>query len=296
MSTSEDSTLDRLRRDLREFARLSEASYEPAVVDPVLAALADLWTGSWIGVRTTTHPVGQREVSVRLMNSSPDADPVGRLRAAGLLTFTGHPMERLLAAISAAVPVRWGVDLAVASGVQKVWLVFPELLTVQRMLEFPDLPAAAHAHAVHLARYGGDIGMMAVDFVSHTMNWYSRVFAPGHLGPADIATILRELNFASAADTELALLARTFNVYRTFSWDAPGMRRICFPVRTDAIGFPAGVDPVLDRFVAGAPYADTGSRGFVFYAAYGPTGRYFKVQADYTSTRHAAFPGGTRPS
>ncbi len=295
MSMSAGLTLDRLRQDLREFARLSEVRYVPAAVDPVLDALADLWTSSWIGVRTTTHPVGQREVSARLMNSSPSADPVGTLRDAGLLTFTGHPMERLLAEIPAAVPVRWGVDLAVATGVQKIWLVFPELLTVQRMLEFPDVPAAARVHAEHLSRYGGDIGMLALDFVSQTMNWYSRVLAPGELTPADITTILRELGFAPAGDEELALFARTFNAYRTFSWDSPDMRRICFPVRSDAAGFPTHLDPVLERFVTGAPYADTGPRGFVFYAAYGPTGRYYKVQADYTSARSAAFPGGTRP-
>lgn len=295
MSTSTTLTLDRLGQDLREFARLSEARYVPEAVDPVLDALADLWTTSWIGVRTTTHPVPRREVSVRLMSSSPSADPVGTLRDAGLLTFTGHPMERLLTAIPAAVPVRWGVDLALATGVQKIWLTFPELVTVERMLEFPDMPDAARAHAAHLSRYGGDIGMMALDFVSHTMNWYSRVLAPGELTPSDITAALRELNFVPASEEELALFARTFNAYRTFAWDSPDMRRICFPVRYDAAGFPTHLDPVLERFVAGAPYADSGPRGFVFYAAYGPTGRYYKVQTDYTSALNATFPGGTRP-
>jgi aromatic prenyltransferase len=136
---------------------------------------------------------------------------------------------------------------------------------------------------------------MAIDFVSRTMNWYSHVLAPGELTPSDIVTILRELNFAPAGKEELALFARTFNAYRTFSWDSPDIQRICFPVRSDAAGFPTHLDPVLERFVTGAPYADFGPRGFVFYAAYGPTGRYYKVQADYTSALNATFPGGTRP-
>lgn len=54
-------TLDRIRQDLQEFARLAEVRYDPAVMDPVLAALEDLWTTSVIGVRTTTHPVAQRD-------------------------------------------------------------------------------------------------------------------------------------------------------------------------------------------------------------------------------------------
>ncbi|MCM6774237.1 hypothetical protein NDR87_12215 [Nocardia sp. CDC159] len=294
MGTSVVSTLDQLRRDLREFARLAEARYEPAQVDPVLDALAELWTSSWIGVRTTTLPVGQRGVNARLITSDELADPVGTLRAAGLLSFTGHPMERLLAEVSAAVPVRWGVDLALASGVQKIWLVLPELISVERMLGFTGIPAAARGHADHLSRYGGEIGMLALDFASRTMNWYSQVFPPGRLTAGDIVTMLRELDFVPPADEELAVLGHTFNVYRTFAWDSPRMRRICLPYRCDAQSFPK-IHPLLDRFVAGAPCAIGGPRGFVFYTAYGPTGRYYKVQADYTSPRLATFPGGTVP-
>jgi aromatic prenyltransferase len=296
MSTSVGLTLDQFRRDLREFARLAEVRYDPSVVDPVLDTLTDLWTSSWIGVRTTTHPVQQREVNARLMNSGEFADPVSRLRAAGLLEFTGHPMERLLAEIADTLPVRWGVDLAVGRGVQKIWAVFPELVSVERMLELPGIPAAAREHAAHLNRYGGEIGMMAVDFVSHTLNWYSKVFVPGQLTPADITTMLAELDFVAATDEELAILGRTFNVYRTFSWASPRMRRVCFAVRCEAATFPVHLDPVLERFVGGAPYADTGQRGFVFYSAYGPAGRYYKVQADYTSARNVTFPGRTAPA
>ena len=50
--------------------------------------------------------------------------------------------------------------------------------------------------------------------------YWSRVFAPGTLAPTDIAGILAELDF-TPADAELALLGRTFNLYRTFSWTAP---------------------------------------------------------------------------
>lgn len=289
-------TLDRFRQDFSEFARLAEARYDPGVVDPVLEALAELWTSSWIGVRTTNHPAAKREVNARLMNSSATADPVRTLRDAGLLTFTGHPMEQLLADISAAIPLRWGVDLSMSSGVQKIWLVFPELVSVDQMLAFPGIPEAARGHATHLSRYGGEIGMMAVDFISHTMNWYSRVFNPGDLTAADITKMLAELDFAPATPTELAILERTFNVYRTFSWASPQMQRICFPVRRDAATFPTHIDPLLTRFVAGAPYAGTGPRGFVFYTAYGSTGRYYKVQADYTSAQHATFPGGNAPT
>ncbi|WP_433724333.1 aromatic prenyltransferase [Nocardia sp. CA-129566] len=296
MTASATLTLDRLRTDLREYARLAEARYDPAVVDPVLDTLADLWTNSVVGVRTTTHPVPEREVNARVMHPGAPTDLIERLRNAGLLTYTGHPMEQLLAEISAAVPVRSGVDLALAGGVQKIWLVFPELLEVEQILGFSGIPDSARANAEHLTRYGGQIGILAVDFDARTTNLYSNVFAPGTLAPADIAGILAELDFAPADDAELELLGRTFNLYRTFSWTSPRMQRICFPVRCDASSFPTHLDPVLNRFVDGAPFADPDTRGFVFYAAHGPDTRYYKVQAEYAAARQATFPGGTAPS
>ncbi|WP_169814287.1 aromatic prenyltransferase [Nocardia mexicana] len=288
-------TLDRIRQDLQEFARLAEVRYDPAVMDPVLAALEDLWTTSVIGVRTTTHPVAQRGLNVRLMNSGPGTDPVTALREAGLLEFTGHPMEQLLTDIPAAVPASFGVDVGVARGVEKIWLMFPELISVERILGFAGIPEAARAHAAHLSRYGGQIGILALDFTSRTMNLYSQPFAPGELTAADISTILADLDFVAATDEELALLGQTFDLYRTFSWTSPRMQRICFPVRYDDTSFPRHLDPVLDRFVSGAPYAGTGPRGLTFYTAYGPNDRYYKVQAEYTSTAHVTVPGGRTP-
>ncbi|WP_433755541.1 aromatic prenyltransferase [Nocardia sp. CA-135398] len=288
-------TLDQLRKDLREYARLAEARYDPVIVDPVLETLADLWTNSVVGVRTTTHPVGEREVNARVMHPGEPTELIEKLCGAGLLTYTGHPMEKLLAEISAEVSVNSGVDLALAGGVQKIWLVFPELLSVERVLGFAGIPESARAHADHLSRYGGRIGILAVDFDARTMNLYSNVFEPGHLTTADITGILAELDFTAPTDTELALLARTFNLYRTFSWTSSHMQRICFPVRCEPSSFPTHLDPILARFVAEAPFADPETRGFVFYAAYGPTNRYYKVQAEYAGVRVATFPGGTAP-
>ncbi|WP_157514023.1 aromatic prenyltransferase [Nocardia concava] len=295
MGTSELVTLERIRRDLQEFARLAEAPYEAAAVDPVLDALEELWTTSILGVRTTTHPVPRRRLNVRLMNSGSGADPVTTLREAGLLEFTGHPMEQLLTEIPAAVPVLFGVDVGVAQGVEKVWMMFPEPISVQRVLAFPGIPDAARTHAPHLNRYGGEIAIMALDFASRTMNLYSQVFAPGLLTATDITTILADLEFAPPTDEELSLLRQTFNLYRTFSWTSPRMQRICFPVRHQPATFPTHLDPVLARFVSAAPYAGTGSQTFTFYTAYGPTDRYYKIQAEYTSPRHIPFPGGTEP-
>ncbi|MFC9433600.1 aromatic prenyltransferase [Nocardia sp. NPDC057030] len=285
-------TAEIFRRDMREFARLAETRYDPVVVDAVLDALGDGWADAWLAVRTTTHPVPVRQVSARFMNLPTAADPVGKLRAAGLLEFVGHPMEELLARVSAEIPVDWGIDLAVDRGVQKIWTAFPDLISVDRIVGFPGMPAAALAHARSLTRWGGGhIALMAVDFVNRTLNLYSQILAPGQLTAADIATILRELDFVAADEAELAAVGLPYTVYATFDWTAPNVRRICFPARYTAESFPS-MDPVLTRFVAGAPFAGPGPRGFAFYAAYGPAERYYKVQADYTSAARQRLPGG----
>ncbi|PXX71207.1 aromatic prenyltransferase Orf2 [Nocardia tenerifensis] len=282
-------TAEILRRDLREFARLAESRYDPGVVDAVLAALDGVWGDSWLAVRTTTHPPPARQVSVRFMNLPASADPVGRLRAAGLLDFAGHPMEQL---VSADVPVDWGVDVAIDRGVQKIWLVFQDLIEVDRILGFPGMPASARAHAEQLRRWSdGEFALLALDFLNRTMNLYAQILPPGRLGAADIADILRELDFVAADEDELAALGRPYTVYATFAWNSPRVQRICFPARYTAETFPA-IDPVLSRFVDGAPCAGPGPHGFAFYAAYGASGRYYKVQADYTSPLSHALPGG----
>jgi hypothetical protein len=241
--------------------------------------------------------VSERDVNARVMHPGEPAELVDRLRDSGLLTFTGHPMEQLLSDVIAAVPARAGVDLALSSGIQKIWLIFPELVEVDRLLAFPGMPEAARAHVDHLTRWGGRIGIMAVDFAARTINLYSQVLTPGLLSPDDIAAILAELDFAPAPAEELTMLGRTFNLYRTFAWDSPRMRRICFPLRCSPATFPTHLHPVLGRFLDKAPFADPTTRGFVFYIVYGPheSDHYYKVQAEYAAARHATFPGGAEP-
>lgn len=289
------STLDQFRTDLQTYARLAGVPYNPAVTDPVLELLSDDWTSSIVGVRTTTHPQSERDVNTRVIHPGDPSALLAKLREAGLLPRTGHPCEQLVDDICATETVRAGVDLALGSGIQKIWLVFPMVADVDHILGFPGIPESARAHATHLTRYGGQIGILAADFRAHTLNLYSQVLDPGTLTPADIGTILDDLDFAPAPAEELDLLTGTLNVYRTFSWTAPGMQRICFPVRCDAASVPTHLDPLVQRFVAEAPFADPNHPpGFVFYIAFGPDGRYYKIQAEY-ALGPTVFPGGKAP-
>ncbi|MQY30718.1 aromatic prenyltransferase [Nocardia aurantia] len=292
MSGSAVTTLDRLRADLRTYAGLCEAPYDAAVVDPVLETLADAWTNSVVGVRTTTHAVPDREVNARVQYPGPAPELIERLRAAEFLEYVGHPMESLLDAIL-GMPVAGAVDLALGRGVQKVWFVLGRTLPVAEALALPGIPDAARGHADHLERYGGQVGIVALDFPARTMNLYSQVLTPEVITAADITTMLADLGLVPATEAELALFAGTFNVYRTFSWDAAHTVRVCFPRRVEAGTLPGDLDPVLAAFATGPVAAP--ERRHTVYAAYGPADRYYKIQTEYTSTLGAAFPGGTAP-
>jgi aromatic prenyltransferase len=292
MGMSVVTTLDRLRRDLRTYADLCGAPYDEAVVDPVLEGFADAWTGSVVGVRTTTHAVPGREVNARVQYPGPAPELVRRLRSAEFLTYTGHPMEALLDAV-VAMPVAGAVDLALGSGVQKVWFVLGRTLPVDEVLRLPGIPDAARVHAEHLRRYGGEVGIIALDFPARTMNLYSQVLMPDVITAADITTMLADLGLTAATEAELALFAGTFNVYRTFSWDGPQVVRICFPRRVESATLPGELHPVLAAFATGPVAAP--DRRHTVYAAYGPADRYYKIQTEYTSTAAAAFPGGSAP-
>ncbi|RJO72530.1 hypothetical protein D5S18_22415 [Nocardia panacis] len=293
-------TLDRLRADLRTYARLAGTRYDPAVTEPVLTALEHAWTTAAVGVRTTTHPAAQREVNVRVMYPGALGALVESLGAAGLLPRRSDPrIMPLLDALCESLPAAVGVDLAIGSGIQKVWAVLPEIAEVGRVLELPGLPAAVRTHAAHLSRWGGRIGIVAVDFPARTLNLYSQVLDPALTG-ADIGAILAELGFGPASAAELAVLdGRAFNLYRTFSWDSPRPERVSFPVRCRPETFPTHLHPLLTKIVAEAPFADPDARrGFVFYAAYGPNGlHYYKIQAEYCPGLLApTFPGGVAPA
>ncbi|MBB5917672.1 hypothetical protein BJY24_006584 [Nocardia transvalensis] len=287
-----DVTREQLHADLREYARLAEVGYDPAVVNAVLDALGDeFWPQSWLAVRTTTHAVDERELSIRFVNLPAAANAPDRLRAEGLLEFTGHPMEKVLAAISATEPVQWGVDVGVTSGVQKIWASFPELIPVDRLLAVDGVPESARAHTGHLKRWGGDqLALIAMDFASRTMNLYASIQAPGQITPENIVAILAELGFVPPSEEELTVLASPFTIYRTFSWTSPNILRICFPARYFRDQFP-DLDPTLSRFATG-PVAGPGPHAAAFYAAYGPSGKYYKIQADYTSPMRFVLPGG----
>lgn len=280
--------LGKLRADLRDCAQAVEVPFNAPAVDRLLHTIGDLCTDAWLGMRTTGRPAGSRDLNLRVCYRHP-VHPVPRLREAGLLTFDGHPMERLLDEFVDTFPLWWGIDASVSGAVDKLWLIFDHGIPLADVLALPHLPPAIRAAQDHFDRARMDrVGLIGLDFGKRTVNVYSPVFEPGTLTRKTVTDIISGLGFSLPAKVELERNTQAFDVYQTFSWDEPGVRRLCFPVRYTAEEFPTYCHPVLKQFVEQAPFA-ADRRAFVYYATYGPSGGYFKVQSDYTGNHRDTF-------
>jgi aromatic prenyltransferase len=276
--------LAKLSVDLRRYSEIAGVACDSVGVDRVLDTLADLSVNASVGVRTTTKPVSVRDVNFRLLYPDP-VHPVARLCRAGLLTFDGHPMENLLDEVVDRFPLRWGVDASVRGVVDKIWVMFDGGVALEEILALPHLPHSVREARAHFDKSGLDcVGLLAFDFTSHTVNVYRKPFTSGTLTPGSVAEIISDLGFPLPSHQELEHDGRAFSIYYTFSWDTPGVQRVCFPMLYAGHEFPTYFDPLLKDFVEQAPVA-AASRSFGFYTTYGPNGGYFKVQADYVHNR-----------
>lgn len=280
--------LTKLRADLHNCAQAVDVPFNAPAVGRLLSTLGDLCAGAWLGMRTTSRPAGGRDLNLRVCYRQP-VHPVPRLREAGLLTFDGHPMERLLDELVDRFPLWWGIDASVSGSVDKIWLLFDKGIPLVDVLALPHLPPTVRAAQDHFDRIAMDrIGLIGLDFGHRTINVYSPVFPPGTLTYETVTNMISGLGFLLPTEEELERNTHAFDVYQTFSWDEPGVRRLCFPVRYIAEEFPTHCHPILKQFVELAPFA-ADQRAFVYYATYGPRGGYFKVQSDYTGNHRDTF-------
>ncbi|MCF6523710.1 aromatic prenyltransferase [Streptomyces sp. JJ36] len=273
--------LVRLVSDLRKYADLAEAPFDEAAVRKVIDIFPDLYAHATIGVRTTNHPVGQRDVNFRYVSDVPH-DPVERLTRAGLLIFEGHPIESLLTEVVETFPHWWGLDSAVSHGFEKLWAFFTGGVPLDDILALRHLPESARAHGKHLARFGLDrVFVLGMDFHHRSVNLYSPMQPPGSLSPVQVADMLGDLGLPLPDEEELRHDARAVQYYYTFSWEHARVHRLCFAIGAGPEDFPVHREPLLGRFAAEAPIAGE-KRNFIWNTTYGPGAGYLKMESDYT--------------
>lgn len=281
--------LDKLRTDLERYARIVDARYDGAFADRLINALHEVWKHAWIGVRTTTDATVARDVNLRVCYREP-LHPVRLLRAAGLVSFTSHPLEKLIDdVIDRRFPVFWGIDAPLRGTVDKVWMFFDGGVRLHQLRELAHLPRSLHAAQEYFDRNTtGRVGLLGLDFTRHTVNVYAPIFPPGTLTPDRVVRMVTDLGLVTPSPDEARRAANAFSFYQTFDMESPDILRLCFPTRCRPEEVPTYYHPVLANFVEHAPFA-TEHRAFLFYLAYGPHSRYFKLSSDYRANHHEMF-------
>ncbi|SDY43541.1 Aromatic prenyltransferase Orf2 [Amycolatopsis xylanica] len=280
------SPIEQLYRDIEHLADALGAVCERDRVMPCLAAFSEGFAGTGLAFRTTTKAGGTPELSYRYTGfGGPSPDPYPIALRHGLLPAPDGLVDKAHQDIARRLPVDlWGADFGTTTGIEKIYATFGvgDAQPVPRIAALPSMPIAIDAEAGFFARYGlGDVGLMAVDVRSRTVNLYFHP-APGTLTPGIVARMLGDLELAIPADEAVVRrCADAFSVYFTFSWASPRIERVCFPLFVSARELaPLTQNPILTAFAEHAPF-EAGPRYFVHAAAMTPVGYYFKLENIY---------------
>lgn len=271
--------------DLKRFADISEVPMDSEMVLKTLNLFEDIYSQATISVRTTTKPVGKRDVNMRYMEPHKDHDPFQRLVDAGLIVLEGHPVEKLVPVVMERYPIWWGMDVALSHGVEKLWPFFKTPVPIDEILSLPCIPDSARNYRDHFKKYAvnDNVYILAIDFTNKSMNIYPAIFPPGTFSPDRIGEMITELGFARPSDEELKQCSRAPHFYYTFTWEQPTIQRFSFAIPTSAEEFPVHWHPLCQKFIDNVPF-QSDHRMFCFSPTYGARGGYMKVEADYRGT------------
>jgi hypothetical protein len=286
ISFRRDIDYGQLKKDLETAAQIADVPYDGDAIESVLDAYKDYFSHSPMLFRTSTRPKGQRRINVRFIEIEVPIDPFPTAFANGFITRDDHPIFDLHDDIVADTPVAgYGVDVAVPSGLQKIWLFLSELVPLGEVLEIPHFPGSFKAHADFLYKYGfNSVEVVAFDYSSKSINLY---FIPQHYGalsPEKVTEMLGDLGLEIPSPEILGYCCRAVSIYPTFTWASDEVQRICFTVPAPMPDMmPTHLHPLLERYYANAP-VQSDRRIFMFSPTPSRDGLYIKIENDYTGT------------
>src|SRR5579875_2142600 len=212
-------------------------------------------------------------------------DPYRTAVSSGLIEDVDHPVSHLLTDIADRCRLNfYGVECGVVEGFKKTYAFFPldDLGKLSTLSTIPAMPRSVAEHARAFARNGMDerISIVGIDYRRRTMNVY---FMAGELDERTIRSLLSDLELPMPREPEfMEFIQNSFSIYPTFSWDASGIKRICFSsVSPDQDAYPSRLDAEINRFAKAAPYEYGGARVLVYGATITPSNEYQKLGVYY---------------
>jgi hypothetical protein len=280
--------IQELYQNIEIVADLVDVPVDRDQVRRILDVYREQFQWGAVSFRTTTKPVGKRELSVRYIDIEHDHDPYAMALEHGLLAKEDHPIDRFLDDARTHYPMMaHGVDIGVSHGIEKIWPLFNAALPVDDLFKLPSMPAAVKHYTDHFAKYDLKLfTLFAIDYYNKSMNIYFPIKYPGQYPPERCADMISDLGFTVPSPEELAINATTGIIYYTFTWESLKCERLSFGVPHVPVDqFPSHLHPVFERMCSKMPLVAPERKASI-QTAYLPDSRkdYLKIEVDYTGT------------
>jgi hypothetical protein len=276
---------DQFYSEIEQVAEFTETPCSREIFQPVIEVYQQQFNGGVASFRTTTKPVGKRELDVRYIDVMQPHDPYQMALDSGLYVETGHPMESLMREIQENCPVLgYGVDLSVSRGFTKIWTLFREIVPVENLLSLPSMPPAARNYTDLYAKHNlKRVSLIAMDFISHHFNMYFMFRNPETNLPDFAGNLISDLGFELPTVEEQGLFSHCGDVHFTFNWNTPNCERLSFVVlHTPETTFPKHLHPLLKRSVEDFPTLRDQRYASIQSSYSLKHGDYLKIEMDYT--------------
>jgi hypothetical protein len=290
MGTGKIRTIDALLEDLVATAELTGAPYSEATLRCVLEIFEDGFMNTSVQMRTTTKPVGRRDLCFRYLDLVSGVNPLDVAERTGLLTSTGHPLFGWLHRVRERFPaLGYGADFEACRGLVKVWYFIGGAYDPRALLELPHMPPSFRPSLPLLRELHLDaMTILAVDYAQGSINLYFRPSHPSHRSGELLARACERLGFEAPSAAAQAHAGRAGCIAFTYGWDAPEIERICFYVAGFSRDEVPDHHPHLRAFARQAPALVDDPR-FIVGWSHGRRGSYLKIEDDYTGDVSGVF-------
>lgn len=278
-----DRSVESLTQHLIESARMTEAPCSEAVLRRVLTTFEDGFTRRSVQIRTTTHPVGKRDLCFRYLDLASGRHPLEIAVAAQELKASDHPSFAWLPRLEERYQaLGYGADFEACHGLTKIWTFLAHAVEPRAFADLPQAPRGLRASLPLLRELHLDATtIVGVDYLQRSTNLYFRPSHASHTGPELLGAACRRLGFAAPSEAALAHAMRAGCIGFTFRWDSADIERVCFYVAGHAREQVPDHHPLLRLFAERAPAVAADPR-FILGWSHGRGGAYFKLEDDYT--------------
>lgn len=272
---SEITELADLYSAIEESARVLEVPYSQDKVRAVVTAYEDAIPNAPIAFKIGTGQRFSGEVDWRFSVPLGDVDPYTVALAHGLLESTDHPIASLLLeAVEQCNVSSYGIDFGAASGIKKMYVVFPpdDMEHLSTLRDLPSIPAAVAENYDIFIRHGMDgklVPTFAIDYRHRTVNLYWNFMGPHAvtLAPDDVRSVLRDMELPEPSAELLKLSEQAIGAYVTLSWDSSKVERFSFTILAkDPSDLPVPMEPEIEQFQAGFRHLADDDK-FLYYVA-----------------------------